>query len=168
MVRHAITVFSALIMISAAVAAEVELRGIGWIVLRSKDPERLANYYMDLGFKEWARSPRIIGLKAGGGAVLEIGKLDMAAPDPAPKPTRTQVQQAAIIGTRQAKQVAEQAKAAGAAFIETYISGGIAIYYIADPDGNVIGFAEDGHMWGNNDELKRVPDIKISPTAQPQ
>ena len=168
MVRHVIAAcFVLAFLAGSAKAAEIELRGIGWIVLRSKDPERLANYYTALGFKEWARSPRIIGLKAGAGAVLEIGKLDASAPDPKPKPTRTQVQQAAIVGTKQAKQVAEQAKAAGAAFIETYDSGGIAIYYIADPDGNVIGFAEDGPMWGNSDELKRVPDIKISPGAKP-
>jgi catechol-2,3-dioxygenase len=167
MVRHVIALGVALCVALGASAAEIELRGIGWIVLRSKDPERLARYYVALGFEEWARSPRIIGLKAGGGAVLEIGRLDAAAPDPATKTTRTQVQHAAIIGTKQAKLVAERAKAAGAAFIETYNSGDIAIFYIADPDGNVIGFAEDGPMWGNADELKRVPDVKIAPGQKP-
>lgn len=168
MVRHVITIGAVFAMlVGAAVAADIELRGIGWIVLRSKDPERLARYYTAIGFEEWARSPRIIGLKAGGGAVLEIGKLDMAAPDPQPKASRTFVQHAAIVGTKQAKAVAERAKAAGATFIETYDSGGVAIFYIADPDGNVIGFAEDGPMWGNSNELKRVPDIKIAPGVKP-
>jgi predicted enzyme related to lactoylglutathione lyase len=163
MVRHVIAALMVLGLGGAASAAEVELRGIGWIVLRSKDPERLARYYATLGFEEWARSPRIIGFKAGGGAVLEIGKLDAGAPDSAPRPSRTQVQHAAIIGTKQAKDVAARARAAGAAFIETYMSGPVAIYYIADPDGNVIGFAEDGPMWGNADELKRVPDVILAP-----
>jgi predicted enzyme related to lactoylglutathione lyase len=165
MVRHAALIGLAALLAFPSLAEDVDLRGIGWIVLRSKDPERLATYYAALGFQEWARSPRIIGFKAGGGAVLEIGKLDETAPVPVPKPARTQVQHAAIIGTKQAKEVAERAKAAGAAFIETYMSGDIAIYYIADPDGNVIGFAEDGPMWGNADELKRVPDIKLAPGA---
>lgn len=163
MVRYAALIGLALLLAIPCSAADVELRGIGWIVLRSKDPERLANYYAALGFEEWARSPRIIGFKAGGGAVLEIGKLDEAAPVPTPKSARTQVQHAAIIGTKQAKEVAERAKTAGATFIETYTSGNVAIYYIADPDGNVIGFAEDGPMWGNAEELGRVPDIKLAP-----
>jgi catechol-2,3-dioxygenase len=168
MVRHviAISMISALLLGGAA-AADIELRGIGWIVLRSKNPDRLADYYKALGFEEWARSPRIIGLKAGGGAVLEIGRLDPAAPDLPSPPGRTFVQHAAIIGTKQAKTVAERAKTAGAVFIETYDSGGVTIFYIADPEGNVIGFAEDGPMWGNTNELKRVPDLKMAPSAKP-
>jgi catechol 2,3-dioxygenase-like lactoylglutathione lyase family enzyme len=149
---------------AAPYAQEIELRGIGWIVLRSKDPDRLANFYAALGFQEWARSPRIIGFRIGkDGASLEIGRLDPAAPSPDPKAGRAHVQQAAIIGTKQAKQVAARAEAAGATFVETYRSGDIGIYYVGDPDGNVIGFAEDGPMWGNNDELKRVPDVKVAP-----
>ncbi|MDX2144523.1 MAG: VOC family protein [Rhodospirillaceae bacterium] len=167
MVRHVIAALLVLGLGGGASAAEIELRGIGWIVLRSKDPERLARYYAALGFEEWARSPRIIGFRAGGGAVLEIGRLDAATPDPMPKPSRTHVQHAAIVGTKQAKDVAERARAAGAAFVETYMSGDVAIYYIADPDGNVIGFAEDGPMWGNADELKRVPDVQLAPGQKP-
>ena len=53
--------------------SEIRMRGIGWAVLRSQDPRKLAEFYFALGFKEWASSERIIGLHAGGGAALEIG-----------------------------------------------------------------------------------------------
>ncbi|MDX2224105.1 MAG: VOC family protein [Rhodospirillaceae bacterium] len=150
----------------APAAAPIEMRGIGWIVLRSKDPDRLARFYAALGFQEWARSPRIIGFKAGGGAALEIGRLDADAPDQPPPDKRTQRQHTTIVGTKHAAQVAERAKAAGALFVETYMSGPVATYYVADPDGNVIGFAEDGPMWGNTDELRRVSDAVVAPGAK--
>jgi predicted enzyme related to lactoylglutathione lyase len=98
---------------------------------------------------------------------LEIGRLDEAASDPKPPSTRTHVQQAAIVGTKQARDIAARAKAAGATFVEEYTSGDVALFYISDPDGNVIGFAEDGPIWGNADELKRVPDVRIAPGQAP-
>lgn len=135
---------------------EIKMRGIGWHVLRSHDPQKLAEFYVALGFKEWASSERIIGLHAGGGAAIEIGYLDEKAPANPVVETRTQSAAAVIFGTSDAARVAESASAAGASFIETWTSGDVTIYYIGDPEGNVIGFAEDGPMWGNTEELRRL------------
>jgi len=137
-------------------ATEIKMRGIGWVLLRSHDPKRLAEFYYALGFKEWASSERIIGLHAGGGAAIEIGRLDA---DVTPNPvitSRTQASSGVIFGTTDVEQVAENARTAGAMFVELWTSGTIKLYYIGDPEGNVIGFAEDGPMWGNMEELQRL------------
>jgi len=136
--------------------SEIRMRGIGWAVLRSHDPKKLAEFYLALGFREWASSERIIGLHAGGGAAIEIGYLDAAAPENPVIRTRTHSAAAVLFGTTDAARVAESARAAGAMFVETWTSGDTTIYYIGDPDGNVIGFAEDGPMWGNTEELQRL------------
>ena len=142
---------------------EVKLRGIGWVLLRSHDPKKLAEFYYALGFKEWASSERIIGLHAGGGAAFEIGYLDEDAPDNPTRTTRTQVTAAAILGVNNADLVAERARAAGAMFIESRHTPETRMYYIADPDGNVIGFAEDGPMWGEVGELERLGIEPVNP-----
>jgi len=135
---------------------EIRMRGIGWHVLRSHDPGKLAQFYLALGFREWASSERIIGLHAGGGAAIEIGHLDEASAESPHMTTRTQSSAAVIFGTSDAARVAENARAAGAMFVETWTSGDTTLYYIGDPEGNVIGFAEDGPMWGNTEELRRL------------
>lgn len=140
----------------AAGGEDVKLRGIGWVLLRSHDPKKLAEFYYALGFKEWASSERIIGLHAGGGAAFEIGYLDEGAPVNPARTTRTQVTAAAILGVNNADLVAERAREAGAIFIESRHTPETRMYYIADPDGNVIGFAEDGPMWGEVGELERL------------
>ena len=140
----------------ASADEDVRMRGIGWLVLRSHDPGKLAEFYYALGFKEWASSERIIGLHAGGGAALEIGKLDPDAPANQEIKSRTQASSHVIFGTTDVEQVAENARNAGAMFVERWTSGPAVIYYIGDPDGNVIGFAEDGPMWGNTEELERL------------
>lgn len=143
------------------------MRGIGWIVLRSKEPERLASFYAALGFKEWARSPRVIGFKAGGGASLEITRLDASAPDQAIPASSKVARQISTIGSKQSREIAERARAAGAPWVDEFKSGQISLFYICDPEGNVIGFGEDGPMWGNTEELKRVPDVKLAPGTKP-
>ena len=146
-----------------AFAETIEMRGIGWVVLRSKTPERLAEFYAALGFEEWARSPRVMGFKAGGGAALEITRLDPAAPDqPIPASSRV-ARHISTLGSKQAKEVAQRARAAGAPWVDEYTSGDVSLFYVCDPEGNVIGFGEDGPMWGNADELTRVPDVKLAP-----
>ena len=137
-------------------ATKVQMRGIGWAVFRSHNPRKLADFYIALGFQEWASSERIIGLHAGGGAAIEIGYLDQAAPANNAIKTRTYSSAAVIFGTTDAERVARDARSAGATFVETWSSGDITLYYIGDPDGNVIGFAEDGPMWGNTEELQHL------------
>ena len=174
MVKPLALVLSALVLMGGATAAQagsheagaaedVKLRGIGWIVLRSHDPQKLAEFYYALGFKEWASSERIIGLHAGGGAAFEIGRLDEGAPANPPRTTRTEVSAAAILGVNNADLVAERAREAGAMFIESRHTPETRMYYIADPDGNVIGFAEDGPMWGEVGELERLGIEPVNP-----
>lgn len=130
------------------------MKGIGWYVIRSHDRDALADFYRALGFQEWASSAKIVGLRAGGGAALEIGHLDVDAPANPPRSSRSQASTMAIFGVSDVDAVVARARAAGATFVERYDSpGGTPLYYIGDPDGNVVGFAEDGPMWGNTDEL---------------
>ncbi len=144
---------------SLRVAAEdpPRMKGIGWVVLRSHDRDALAEFYRALGFQEWASSERIVGLRAGGGAALEIGHLDPDVPANPARESRTQARAMAIFGVDDVEEVVARARASGATFVEKYQGpAGPPLYYIGDPDGNVIGFAEDGPMWGNTEELKAL------------
>ena len=163
LVALALTIFFA----APALTAEPEMRGIGWIVLRSKNPESLAAFYAALGFQEWARSARVIGFKAGGGASLEITRLDASAPDQAIPASSKVARQISTIGSKQARDIAERARAAGAPWVDEFKSGPISLFYVCDPEGNVIGFGEDGPMWGNTEELTQVPDVKLAPGTKP-
>lgn len=143
-------------LISPGFADEAfKMKGIGWYVIRSHDRDALAEFYLALGFEEWASSSKIVGLRAGGGAALELGHLDPDAPKNPPRTSRDQSQTMAIFGVTDVEEVVRRARVAGATFVERYDSpAGTPLYYIGDPDGNVIGFAEDGPMWGNTEELK--------------
>lgn len=47
----------------------------------------------------------------------------------------------------------DRAKKAGATMIEKVFSeGNDTLYYIGDPDGNVVGFSEIGPMWRDRNE----------------
>lgn len=153
------TVLVAAVSLSTAIAEDSPgkgpaMKGIGWYVIRSHDRDALADFYRALGFQEWASSAKIVGLRAGGGAALEIGHLDVDAPANPPRTSRAQASTMAIFGVSDVEALVARARAAGAIFVEKYDSpGGTPLYYIGDPDGNVVGFAEDGPMWGNTEEL---------------
>ena len=140
------------------------MKGIGWLVLRSHDRDRLEAFYRALGFQEWASSDRIIGLHAGGGAALELARLDPNAPKNPARNSRQDASQIVIFGTDNVAELIARAEVSGATFIEPYDNpANIPMVYIGDPDGNVIGFAEDGPMWGNMEELKA---LGIKPTPE--
>ena len=140
------------------------IKGIGWLVLRSHDRDRLEAFYRALGFQEWASSDRIIGLHAGGGAALELARLDPDVPKNPPRTTKEDASATVIFGTDNVAEVIERARANGATFIEMWDNpANIPLVYIGDPDGNVIGFAEDGPMWGNMEELEA---LGIEPTPE--
>ena len=140
------------------------MKGIGWVVIRSHDRDRLEAFYRALGFQEWASSDKIIGLRAGGGAAMELGRLDPDAPRNPRRTSREQSPAMVIFGTDNVAEVVALARANGATFIEPYDSpAGTPLVYIGDPDGNVIGFAQDGPMWGNTEELDV---LGITPTPE--
>ena len=132
---------------------QVKFRGVGWVVIRSHNRDRLADFYRALGFVQGGSSENVIGLYVGRQAALEIGHLD---PDAAPsqaKTSRTQARTVAIFGTTNIQEVVDRAKKAGATMIEKVFSeGNDTLYYIGDPDGNVVGFSEIGPMWRDSNE----------------
>ncbi len=150
--------------VSTLAADAPRMKGIGWVVIRSHDRDLLEAFYRALGFQEWASSEKIIGLRAGGGAAIELGRLDPDAPKNPPRTSREQAPAMAIFGTDNVAEVVARAEANGATFIEPYDSpAGTPLVYIGDPDGNVIGFAEDGPMWGSTEELEI---LGITPTPE--
>ncbi len=157
MIKPVFLVVAALALLVTPTLANdhLQMKGIGWYVILSHDRDALADFYRAIGFQEWASSSKIVGLRAGGGAALEIGHLDPEAPKNPPRTSRDQSQAMAIFGVNDVEAVAARARAVGATFVERYDSpGGTPLYYLGGPDGNVIGFAEDGPMWGNTEELK--------------
>ena len=160
----AVAMLAALPQSSTIAAGMPHMKGIGWVVIRSHDRDRLEAFYRALGFQEWASSEKIIGLRAGGGAAMELGHLDPGSPKNPPRASREQAPAMVIFGVDNVAEVVALAEANGATFIEPYDSpGGVPLVYIGDPDGNVIGFAEDGPMWGNSKELEV---LGITPTPE--
>jgi predicted enzyme related to lactoylglutathione lyase len=128
--------------------AKVKFRGVGWVVIRSHHRDRLADFYRALGFVQASISKNVVGLYAGRQAGLEIGHLDSNAAPAQPKTSRTQATMVAVFGTTNVKEVVARAEKAGATMIEKIFSeGNENLYYIGDPDGNVVGFSEVGPMW---------------------
>lgn len=132
---------------------QVKFRGVGWVVIRSHDRDRLADFYRALGFVQGGSGENVIGLYVGRRAAVEIGHLDTDADPSRTKTSRTQARAVAIFGTTNVQEVVNRAKKAGATMIERVSSeGNDNLYYIGDPDGNVVGFSEMGPMWRDRNE----------------
>ena len=119
------------------------------VMVRSPNPGKLAQYYVALGFKlkqasETGTNGFVLENDAG---ILEVLKADKNFQIATPKTSRTQQGVVAIFETDDPVAVAARAKAAGATMIEKWdaTEGPIAIYYIADPENNVLGFAPRHH-----------------------
>ena len=114
----------------------------------SNNRDQLAEFYLALGMVEGGRSDNVVGLYVGRQAALEIGHLDPDAPPSRIKTSRTQARSIAIFGTTDVEEVVARAEKAGATLIERVSSeGNENLYYIGDPEGNVVGFSEMGPMW---------------------
>ena len=119
------------------------------VLVRSPDPAKLSQYYLALGFKQNRVSPdggSMFYFEGDAGA-LEIVKMD-ANTKPGPKKTsRTQQGVVAIFETSDQEDVVRRAKEAGATLIEKWNASDrpVSIYYIADPENNVLGFAPRHH-----------------------
>lgn len=118
------------------------------ILLRSPDPAALAKFYAALGMKIARVSER--------GAVIylegDVGSLEIAAMDPnsqpgGPKTSRTQQGVVAIFETTNQEEVVRKARAAGSPMVEKWTStqADVSIYYIADPENNIFGYAPRHH-----------------------
>lgn len=118
------------------------------ILLRSPDPVKLAEFYLALGMKEKRRNDFgvIINLENDQGS-LEILRMDKDTQPGGPKTTRTQQGVVAIFETTDQVELVRRAREAGADLIERWTSSerGHSIYYVADPENNIFGFAPRYH-----------------------
>ena len=122
------------------------------ILLRTPDPARLAKFYEALGMKIARVSERgsvFIYLEGNVGS-LEILAMDPNTKPGGPKTSRTQQGVVAIFETTDQAEVVRRAKVAGSPLIERWNSStrGHSIYYIADPENNIFGFAPRYHNPG--------------------
>ncbi len=119
------------------------------ILLRTPDPAKLAKFYEALGMT-------IARVSASGGVFIylegNVGSLEILAMDPntkpgGPKTSRTQQGVVVIFETTDQEEVVRRARAAGSPMIEKWTSSqaDVSIYYIADPENNIFGFAPRHH-----------------------
>ena len=119
------------------------------ILLRTPDPATLSKFYEALGMKIARVSERgsvFIYLEGNVGS-LEILKMDSNTKPGGSKTSRTQQGVVAIFETTDQEEVARRAKAAGSPLVEKWTSSqaDVSIYYIADPENNIFGYAPRHH-----------------------
>ena len=119
------------------------------ILVRSPDPAKLAKFYTALGFKQYRVSAKggVIFHLDGDVGSLEVVQMDKDTRPSGPKASRTQQGVVAIFETTDQAEVIARAKAAGATLIEKWDASdrAVSIYYIADPENNILGFAPRHH-----------------------
>jgi predicted enzyme related to lactoylglutathione lyase len=124
------------------------------ILVRSPDPMKIAPFYEALGFKK-------VRVSGNGGVIFHlegsIGSLEIVKMDPNTKPamgktSRTQQDVVVVFETDNQDDVVRRARANGATVIEKWTAADrpVAIWYIGDPENNILGFAPRHH----NDNLK--------------
>lgn len=118
------------------------------ILLRTPDPAALTTFYAALGMKIVRVSERgtVISLEGNLGS-LEIAFMDPNSQPKGPKASRTQQGVVAIFETTDQEEVVRRARAAGSPMIEKWTStqADVSIYYIADPENNIFGYAPRHH-----------------------
>lgn len=119
------------------------------ILLRTPDPARLAKFYEALGMKIARVSERgsVFVYLEGNVGSLEILAMDPNTEPGGPKTSRTQQGVVAIFETTDQEAVVRRARQAGSPMIEKWTSSqaDVSIYYIADPENNIFGFAPRHH-----------------------
>lgn len=119
------------------------------ILLRTPDPANLAKFYEALGMKIARVSERgsVFIYLDGNYASLEILKMDESTEPSGPKTSRTQQGVVAIFETTDQVELVRRAEAAGSPMIERWNSSerGHSIYYVADWENNIFGFAPRYH-----------------------
>ena len=151
--RFAITLIAAINLAGVAAAQDdvPRVTSVAKILVRSPDPFELARYYAALGFVEERRGKSSVTFHLEDNvAALEVLKMDINV-EPGPlKTSRTQQGIVAIFETTQQAALVERAKTAGAPLIEKWDAPDrpISVYYIADPEGNILGFASRHHNPG--------------------
>jgi len=119
------------------------------ILVRSPDPAKLSEFYVALGFQKYRVSAKggVIFHLDGDVGSLEVVQMDAGTkPGPA-KASRTQQGVVAIFEVSDQAALVARAKAAGATLIEKWDASDrpVSIYYVGDPENNIIGFAPRHH-----------------------
>jgi catechol 2,3-dioxygenase-like lactoylglutathione lyase family enzyme len=133
---------------TSAATEPLAFTAIAKVLVRSPEPFQLAKFYAALGFREVSRSANGVNFYlAGDVGVLEILKMDSATRPSGPKTSRTQQGVLAIFEVTDQQGVIARAKAAGATLIERWDASDrpASIYYIGDPENNILGFAARHH-----------------------
>lgn len=128
-------------------AKELVFTGLPTVVIRSPSPLKLAEFYAALGWK----AGRVEGDKTffyleNNMGSIEIKKLDAPGkPGPALS-SRTQQTVVAVYEVTNQAELIRRAKAAGSPLIEEYkAGGGVSLFYIADLENNITGYAPRNH-----------------------
>jgi predicted enzyme related to lactoylglutathione lyase len=150
-----VAIFAAALAVTAtadsAIAADRAplFTGTPTILVRSPDPAKLATFYTALGFKQYRVSAKggVIFHLDGDVGSLEVVQMDKDTKPSGPKASRTQQGVVAIFETTDQAALIARAKAAGATLIEKWDASDrpVSIYYIADPENNILGFAPRHH-----------------------
>jgi len=119
------------------------------ILVRTPDPANLTKFYKALGMRIARISPSgttYFYLEGNVGS-LEVLKMDPNTQPDRPKTSRTQQGVVVILETNDQEEVVRRARAAGSPMIEKWTSSeaDVSIYYIADPENNIFGFAPRNH-----------------------
>lgn len=135
----------------ASVAADKPLfSATPTILVRSPNPTELAKFYEALGMHVHRRNEKtgsVIFHLEGAVGSLEIVKMDANTKPQLGKTSRTQQGVVAIFETDNQQDVIRRAKEAGATVIEKWDAADrpVSIYYIGDPENNILGFAPRHH-----------------------
>ncbi len=135
---------------SPAVAQQtaIEFTSIPKVLVRSPDPVKLAEFDKALGFAEVSRNNFGVNFYLQGSVgALEVLKMDKDTRPSGPKTSRTQQGVVAIFEVTDQQALIARAKAAGATLIERWDASDrpATIYYIGDPEYNILGFAARHH-----------------------
>lgn len=119
------------------------------ILVRSPNPVKLAEFYEAIGFKKDRTSENgtVYFYLEGNLGSLEVLNMDPNTKPSTGKTSRTQQGVVAIFEVNDQEEVVRRAKAAGATLVEKWDSRErpTSIYYIGDPENNILGFAPRNH-----------------------
>ena len=119
------------------------------ILLRTHNPAKLAEFYEAIGMKKYrvTSTGSVYFHLEGDMGSLEVLAMHPDAEHGPPKTSRTQQGVVVIYETTDQEEVVRRARAAGSPMIERWDASeaDISIYYIADPENNIFGFAPRHH-----------------------
>ena len=151
-----IAAFGACVLVSPRCGAATEppprdkellFTGLPTVVIRSPNPLKLAEFYAALGWK----AGRVEGDKTffyleNNMGSIEIKKLDAPGKIGPALSSRTQQTVVAVYEVTNQAELIRRAKAGGSPLIEEYkAGGGVSLFYIADPENNITGYAPRNH-----------------------